>query len=55
MDARVRPFLVCVKAWARARGVCDSLHAGLSAYSLTLMALHFLQRYGREIDRQIER
>jgi DNA polymerase sigma len=42
-DPRVRPFVQCVKSWARAHGVADSLHARLSSYSLVLMCINYLQ------------
>lgn len=43
MHPYVRDLVVAVKLWAKAKGVCDAKNGHLSSYSLTLMALYFLQ------------
>mmetsp|Transcript_11982 Transcript_11982/g.29724 ORF Transcript_11982/g.29724 Transcript_11982/m.29724 type:complete len:600 (-) Transcript_11982:80-1879(-) len=43
LDPCVRDLVVMVKLWAKAVGVCGAANGHLSAYSLTLMAIYFLQ------------
>jgi hypothetical protein len=43
LNRDVRSFLVAVKIWAKAAGVCGAREQHLSSYSLTLMAIYFLQ------------
>lgn len=45
-DARVRPLVVVLKSWARARGINDRSRGTLSSFALTLMLLHLMQRRG---------
>eukprot|EP00930_Biecheleria_cincta_P043162 TRINITY_DN29673_c0_g4_i1.p1 TRINITY_DN29673_c0_g4~~TRINITY_DN29673_c0_g4_i1.p1 ORF type:complete len:687 (-),score=126.15 TRINITY_DN29673_c0_g4_i1:105-2165(-) len=39
----VRRLVVCVKLWAKARGLSGAREGNLSSYSFTLMAVYFLQ------------
>ena len=43
-DPRVRPLLMLVRAWGKNSRVVDTKHGSLSAYTVVLLALHFLQR-----------
>jgi hypothetical protein len=42
-DDRVRPLVLAVKRWAKAHGLADASAGFFSSYSLTLLALYFLQ------------
>lgn len=41
-DERVRPMVLCIKAWAKRRGINSPYHGTLSSYGYVLMALHYL-------------
>ncbi|RYP51888.1 hypothetical protein DL768_002856 [Monosporascus sp. mg162] len=41
-DPRVRPLILFVKYWARARGINDAYRGTLSSYGYVLMVLHYL-------------
>ncbi|KAI9887652.1 MAG: hypothetical protein M1823_000516 [Watsoniomyces obsoletus] len=41
-DARVKPMVLAVKAWAKAREINSAYHGTLSSYGYVLMVLHFL-------------
>ena len=41
-DARVRPMVLFVKAWAKRRRINSPYHGTLSSYGYVLMVLHFL-------------
>jgi len=43
-DDRLRQLALCVKTWARRRGINDRSRGTLSSFALTLMLVHFLQR-----------
>lgn len=43
MDVVLRQLVIVVKAWAKMEGVCGASSKHLSSYSLTLMAIYFLQ------------
>lgn len=43
IDKRVKPLVVVVKKWARARNINDASQGTLSSYAIILMVLHFLQ------------
>jgi len=44
VDDRLRVLGLCVKAWAKDRGINDRSRGTLSSFSLVLMLVHFLQR-----------
>jgi len=44
LDGCVRPLVVVLKSWARARSINDRSNGTLSSFALTLMVIHFLQR-----------
>lgn len=44
LDARVQPFVLGVKRWAKARGVNDASSGTPSSYTHTLLALFYLQQ-----------
>jgi len=46
LDDRVRPLVLMVKEWAKARGVCGAGEANLSSYSWTIMTIYFMQISG---------
>ena len=43
VDARVKPFILAVKYWARNRGICDPTSGTFSSYAWTLIAINSLQ------------
>ena len=43
MDARVRPLIYTIRAWAKAKGLSGRGGGQLSNYALTLMILYYLQ------------
>eukprot|EP00931_Biecheleriopsis_adriatica_P024960 TRINITY_DN15442_c0_g1_i1.p1 TRINITY_DN15442_c0_g1~~TRINITY_DN15442_c0_g1_i1.p1 ORF type:complete len:538 (+),score=101.50 TRINITY_DN15442_c0_g1_i1:209-1822(+) len=43
LDSKVRELVLSVKTWAKHEGVCGAPLGHLSSYSLTLMAIYFLQ------------
>lgn len=43
LDSRVAPFLLTVKLWAQKNGINCAYFKSLSSYSLSLMAIYFLQ------------
>lgn len=43
LSTQVRQLVALVKFWARAEGVCGAQYGHLSSYSVTLMAIYFLQ------------
>ncbi|KAK2956697.1 putative pap 25a associated domain family protein [Blattamonas nauphoetae] len=43
IDERVRPFLLLVKKWAKAKNISDARKMGLSRYTWNLISLCFLQ------------
>ena len=44
IDSSVRELVLAVKAWAKAREICDAAEGTLSAYGWCLLAIFFLQR-----------
>ena len=44
--ARVRPFVVAVKTWAKARNISDASQGTLSSYAHAILALNYLQVQG---------
>jgi len=46
LDHRVRPLVLMVKAWSKARGVCGAGQSNLSSYSWTIMSIYFMQLAG---------
>ncbi|OQS05144.1 Poly(A) polymerase [Thraustotheca clavata] len=45
-DPRVRPLVIAVKRWAKARRINDASMGTLSSYSYALLVIHVLQHYG---------
>ena len=45
IDARVKPFILAVKYWARSRGICDPTSGSFSSYAWTLVAINALQNF----------
>ncbi|OTF82495.1 poly(A) RNA polymerase gld-2-like protein [Euroglyphus maynei] len=43
LDHRVAPLVVAIKSWARKNRIDSPFYGMLSSYSLSLMAIHFLQ------------
>lgn len=43
LDYRVAPLVVAIKSWARKNRIDSPFYGMLSSYSLSLMAIHFLQ------------
>ncbi|KAL8892979.1 MAG: hypothetical protein Q9192_005534 [Flavoplaca navasiana] len=46
-DARVRPMVLFVKAWAKRRNINSPYHGTLSSYGYVLMVLHYLVNIAR--------
>jgi DNA polymerase sigma len=44
IDPRVRVICLCIKHWAKMRGVNDAANGSLSSYAWVLLVIHFLQR-----------
>merc|ERR1712130_1072164 len=44
VDETLPVLVLCVKAWARRRGINDRSRGTFSSFALTLMLIHFLQR-----------
>lgn len=44
VDDRLRQMAVCVKTWARRRGINERSKGTISSFALVLMLIHFLQR-----------
>lgn len=44
LDNRVGDLILCVKHWARSRGVGDASKTGINSFSWTLMVIYYLQR-----------
>lgn len=42
-DPIVPPLIRCVKSWASARGLCNTLQGGLSSYGFVLLVIFYLQ------------
>lgn len=50
IDPRVRPLVIAVKHWAKARGINDSVNGTLSSYAWTMLAIFFLQsRHAKQL------
>jgi len=43
LDARVKPFILAIKYWARSRGICEPTSGTFSSYAWTLIAINALQ------------
>lgn len=43
LDDRVAPLVIAIKSWARKNCIDSPFYGMLSSYSLSLMAIHFLQ------------
>ena len=43
LDARVKPFILAIKYWARSRGICEPTSGTFSSYAWTLIAINTLQ------------
>ena len=43
LDWRVRPLVVAIKAWAKAKGINEARNLTMSSYLISLMVVHFLQ------------
>jgi hypothetical protein len=48
-DPRVRPLLLLIKKWTKAKGIANTQNSTISSYSWTLLVIHFLLVY--KIDR----
>merc|ERR1740117_2053580 len=42
-DVRVRPLALSIKKWGKVRGITDSKHQMMNAYTLVLMTINSLQ------------
>ena len=44
IDARLRPLIMLVKAWSKARGINSAPQGTLNSFAYCVLVLHFLQR-----------
>jgi hypothetical protein len=44
-DPRVRPLLLLIKKWTKAKGIANTHNSTISSYSWTLLVIHFLLVY----------
>ena len=49
IDDRIRPFMLCVKMWAKCRGIANTKNSTLSSYAWVLLSIHFLQHVSSPI------
>ncbi|KRY37404.1 Poly(A) RNA polymerase GLD2-A [Trichinella spiralis] len=43
IDDRFAPLVICIKHWAKLKGLCDAQNGYLNSYSWTLLVLNYLQ------------